>query len=236
MVCADLSQNLRRLPRVLLDAPDTLQLDRSEMHHLKVRRADSEVLALNGKGYVWHATVAPDGAVTLLSRVTAPPVSDRKLVAALTAKTAIKDLIKYATMNGVRKILLFASDHSASHGNRYGPRDLEKMQNWAAETVKQSLSLWVPEIEIADNSAMMQQMSAEPHNYLVLDPGGVEQTEWCDEVLVIGPEGGWSQAELDFFRASEIRILRLPMPVLTAPAAALAALSIQADRQHGSSR
>ena len=65
---------------------------------------------------------------------------------------------------------------------------------------------------------------------IVFDPSGIKFSQkdfegFSDVSVFIGPEGGWSTAELEFFKQSNIPILSLGPQILRTETAVIAALS-----------
>ncbi|HEY3717045.1 MAG TPA: 16S rRNA (uracil(1498)-N(3))-methyltransferase [Jatrophihabitantaceae bacterium] len=225
---------------------DVIVLDGAEGRHAaRVKRisAGEAVLISDGRGSVAHCvvdTVASDQlTLRVLERRTVPEPDPRVVVVQALPKGERAELaVELLTELGVDEIVPWAASRSIAHwsGER-GAKALAKWRRVAAEAAKQSRRDRVPvvselastvdvagRLDKADAAFVLHEAAAESLTAAALPDRG-------EVVLVVGPEGGVSDDELDAFAAA--RAVRLGDPVLrtsTAGAAAVAALSVRLKR------
>jgi 16S rRNA (uracil1498-N3)-methyltransferase len=185
----------RAAAHVVVDDVDHPELDETAAHHLfrVLRLRDGEeVTVTDGRGgwcpcLVSAGTIEPSGlrqhAERRQPRVTiafAIPKGDRP-----------EWIVQKLTELGVDRIVLLHSDRSVV---RWQPdrarRNLDKLQRVAVEALQQSRALWLPEIDGPTRAEELVRTVA------VAEPGGRAMGPG-DHSLAIGPEGGWSPAELE---------------------------------------
>jgi 16S rRNA (uracil1498-N3)-methyltransferase len=206
-----------------------------EFHH-SVRvvrlREGEEVELFDDEGRGAH------GIVRLLDRdrvviEAGAPIASRESPLDLTLAMAIIQLEKFelvlqkATELGVRTIVPLETDRIELRRERYAG----KAERWAKivfEAVKQSGRTVVPRLEAP---ASFAGLLARPGVKILLDadadptpPAAIDSA-----ILLIGPEGGWSEAELELARTSGCRFRRLGPRRLRAETAAIAAISVLAS-------
>lgn len=217
---------------LLVPAPLTagdLLLDGDEAHHARsvlrleagdeVRLADGAgrsaraVLAEVGKRGVRLTVDAPetasDGPAALLTVAVAPPKGDR-----------FGDLVRGLTELGVGAILPLTTER----GERM-PASLDRVQRIAGEALKQCRRAHLPVIgPQTDIPALVRSGAA----LTVLDRSGTPAAPGTPRplTLVIGPEGGFTDAELATLRQAGAATVRLAGPVLRIETAALAASAV----------
>jgi 16S rRNA (uracil1498-N3)-methyltransferase len=215
-------------------------------HAAKVRRmrAGERVTIGDGRGTVLDCRIAkvrPDGLVLDVCdrRSEDPPVPRLVVVQALPKGDRGELAVEVMTELGVDEIVPWAAERSVTEwrGPR-GERALERWRRAAREAAKQSRRAWVPVVtELADSPAVATRLSHSAA--VVLHEAASDSLSDCalpadgDLVLVVGPEGGLSDDELDRFVAAGAVLARMGSPVLrtsTAGPAALAALSVRLGR------
>ena len=145
-----------------------------------------------------------------------------------------------ATELGVDRIVPWQSERSVSRWS--GPKAEKGRERWASivrEAVKQSLRAWIPEVAPLAGRREVEGLTA-THAVILLEPTG--SVPFADAVraagdrplaIVVGPEGGISDAELAALTAGGAVAARLGPTVLrtsTAGPAALAALGVLTGR------
>jgi 16S rRNA (uracil1498-N3)-methyltransferase len=221
-------------------------LDGAEGHHAAtVRRLrPGEALVLSdGAGGLADCVVAAAGAGVLRLTVTGtrrldPPQPRFVLVQALAKGERGELAVELAVELGVDEVVPWSAARSVTRweGAR-GQRSLERWRSAARAAAKQSRRAYLPavaepastkdvaaRIGAAAGALLLHEAAATPLATVPLPGEG-------DLVLVVGPEGGLDDAELDALSAATA--VRLGEPVLrtsTAGAAALAALSLRTGR------
>ena len=143
-----------------------------------------------------------------------------------------------ATELGVDGVIPWSAARSISRWQ--GPKITKGRDRWAAivrEASKQSLRSWIP--DVLDLVSTKQLASfASTTRMLVLEPTATEtlaelEVDDRDILLVVGPEGGVADHELELLTAAGASTIRLGSEVLrtsTAGPAALAALNVKLGR------
>jgi 16S rRNA (uracil1498-N3)-methyltransferase len=205
-----------------------LRLDGDEAHHgrtvLRLAAGDQVRLA-DGAGRAAVATVAgcsrhhleleveaptaiPDGPAAQLAVAFAPPKGDR-----------LADTVRALTELGVGTLIPLA----CRRGERI-PGNPERLLRVAGEALKQCrrgrLPVLSPAMTVHEIAARGDAVLLDPQGGPA-DPGTPRPT-----TLVIGPEGGLSDDELDCFRAARARFVRIAGPILRIETAAIAAAGI----------
>lgn len=146
--------------------------------------------------------------------------------------------VQAATELGVDGVIPWTAQRSISRWE--GAKVAKGHARWEAivrEATKQSLRGWVPEVGALVTGKQLATLASDTQ-MIVLDPTGdipltALEPDGRDIVLVVGPEGGVSPAELDLLRAAGARIARLGATVLrtsTAGPAAIAVLNAKLGR------
>lgn len=223
-----------------LDA-ETVVLDARQARHMTVRRLEpgARVVLFDGAGAEAEARLLelqPSTAtVRVLERRPATSESALRLwlVQGLPVKLPrVDDVVRQATELGVSGILPVLGAHSEVPGG--GPEVLRrKAERWrrvAEEAAKQCGRGLVP--EVADPVAWAGiPWERLPGPALLLDPGGEPfaaglGAAGAEASLLVGPEGGWSEVEMDDALGRGARILRLGPRTLRADSAGPAALAV----------
>ena len=229
----------RTPPRVYLAAftrPNT-RLGAAASHHLvRVRRLRSgdPVEVFDGKGRVWSAVVGEASAkacglkIGALLSETPPPAARIELAVALLKGDAMDRVLRTATELGVDSIRPLFCERSqvgrtqAASRHEHGLRILIS----AAEQCRRA---HLPQLHpaLGFNEFLDQ---SEPADCLLMRPGAPALPlglPYRSRTLLIGPEGGWTDAEIGYAEQLGIRAFGLGELILraeTAPLAALAAL------------
>jgi len=240
-------------PLFLVDVMPTgsrFTLDGPEGHHAAVvqRLRVGETLMLgDGHGGTAAATVVGVGRgtvdVEILSRGRAESPDPRLVVVQGIAKGDRGELaVQAMTEIGVDEILPWAASRSVAQwrGDR-GAKSRDKWARGAREAAKQARRSWLPVIG-GEPDCSTKQVTArlgDAAKALVLHEEATERLTAVDLpergeiVLVVGPEGGISAAEVETFvgaGATPVRLGREVLRTSTAGVAALAVLSVRLNR------
>lgn len=208
-------------------------------HYLTVVRRlgpGDAVTVFDGTGREAEAVVAGDPAAPAL-RLSGPPVAGRRgapvrLAWALPRGEKIEDVLRPVTELGVASVLLFQAERSVSRleGHERAERKRERWRRVAEEAARQCGRADVPAIEGPVGLAEALEATAEDPWRAVLHPiGGEALSALCPAApatLFVGPEGGFSPAELARFAEAGVPRLRLDCPVLRTETAALVATTL----------
>jgi 16S rRNA (uracil1498-N3)-methyltransferase len=218
-----------------------------EAHHLAhVMRAKAgdEVTLFDGSGAEFCARVKRIGRADVELDVVSRAEVDRELGvtvilgAALPKGDRARWLAEKATELGVARLVPLATEHG---GDRPAPSALEKLRRAVIEASKQCGRNRL--MEVAPPQALVEFFSGagEAGLRLVAHPGGADCRPAVDEALsfdsqppsvalAIGPEGGFTQAEIDAARARGWRTIDLGPRVLRVETAALALTALVVGR------
>ncbi len=220
--------------------PSTV-LSAEETHHLtRVLRlgAGADVIVFDGDGREWLGrvgAVARSGATIDLVAARASLAESAvhvTLAVALLKGAELDDVIRDATMLGVREIAPIVSAHVAV---RQPSRPDEAMERWrrvAVASAKQCARAVVPHVRpiapfeelLVDASFDQRIVCVEPAR-LGSGQGRVELQRPARALLCVGPEGGWSSEEIDLALRHGARLLSLGPRVLRASRAPVIALA-----------
>jgi 16S rRNA (uracil1498-N3)-methyltransferase len=223
-------------------------LSGGEAHHcvqvLRLKPGDT-LTVFDGRGQEAHCRIAgiEDGCVQLtpLQQTATPPLPRAITLAQAIPKKNMDLIVQKATELGVTRIAPLMSERTLAQP----PPDGAKLERWRAislEACKQSGNNWLPDIEpprpartflagLADQPAAWDlkliaslQPDARPLKSLLAESG--ERTRIHSVLVLIGPEGDFTPAELALAKSAGCRALSLGPLVLRAETAALYALSI----------
>jgi 16S rRNA (uracil1498-N3)-methyltransferase len=217
-----------------------IELDGPEAKHaISVRRMKvGEAIQLsNGSGLRIRGRVHSLGAnalvIEVFETVDEPMPSIQFYLAQALAKGDRDELaIQAATELGIFGIYPWQSDRSVS---RWDGAKIEKgklrWQTIVNEAAKQSLRVFEPEVFAPHSSKQLAAVFAQFDLVIILDPtadAGITSAKLPNAgrvMLVVGPEGGISEHELDTFQKAGATRAHLGAPILRTSTAGVAALS-----------
>jgi 16S rRNA (uracil1498-N3)-methyltransferase len=213
-----------------LAADNTLALSHDEQHHAHVVRVrdGEEVEVFNGRGASFVATYTTEG----LQIVRAAP--DREARMAIHLAMSIINLDKFdivlqkVTELGVRSIVPLVTDRVEIRAERYRGK-AERWRKIVFEAVKQSGRSVIPVIE---EPQTFDEVIKRDGVKIIFDADAeaVPQRVSNAATILIGPEGGWSERELQFAREHGCAFERLGIRRLRAETAAIVASALVAAR------
>jgi len=221
-----------------------------ERHALKVLRLEplARVVALDGAGSAWdlELTQARRGETLwrLLGKLASEPepgAADSPLpwleIAVAPPKGARADeLVERLVQLGVAAVVLIGAERTQGYAREQVGERLERWNRLAREQCKQCRRLWLPELSgPVDLATHLRERPASAQ--LWLDPRARAPlaaeiasrragTRAAPLRLWIGPEGGWSPAEEQLFKAAGVASAALVPHVLRVETAAEAAAAI----------
>jgi len=211
-------------------------LDEDEAHHLKVRRVGDGALIrlVDGRGGVATARIAVEGQavvarVIATTSIGAPPVTELLLGAG--DRDRFLGAVEKATELGATKVVPVVSERAAGVATRFQAVHVEKATARAREAVKQCGGTWAPVVGTPVTLAeALRQHPPKAVRLLADHEGGPmpalgegDAVQWA-----IGPEGGFSEAEIGVLRAAGFRPVVLARAILRFETAAVAALALTA--------
>ena len=209
-------------------------LDDEESHHLKVRRvADGDAVRLvDGRGGIATARVAQErdvlsARVVATTLVPAPPATELWVGAG--DRDRFLSIIEKATELGATRVLPLLTERALQVATRFQSVHVEKAGKRAREAVKQCGAAWAPAVSSPVPLADALKTSIPRAVRLLADAGGEplpairesDTVQWA-----IGPEGGFTDAEMTAIRAAGFRSVTLGRATLRFDTAALAALAL----------
>ena len=180
---------------MLVDDVEAPTLSESDAHHvfrvLRVRDGDA-VTVTDGAG-AWRTCVAADESLTPQSDVRRTPPRPTPLTVAFAIPKQDRPewIVQKLTEIGIDRIVPLRAERSIVrwNGDRTA-RHLVKLRRVAVEALQQSRGVWLPEVaEPVDAAALLSEAVAAEPGARPIGPG--------DFTVAIGPEGGWSPAELE---------------------------------------
>ena len=221
-----------------------VELDGPEgKHAVQVRRMrQGEAIQLSdGKGLRVRGTVAEVAGSTLKLQVTEViteelPSRQTTLVQALAKGDRDELAIQAATELGVMGIIPWQAARSISRWD--GPKIAKGQARWqqiVSEAAKQSLRAYTPEVKNIVDTKELAEVISNFDLVLVLDTSATATVAEAgipssgSMALVVGPEGGIEQSELDALQAAGAKLVSLGANVLrtsTAGPAVIAALML----------
>ena len=236
------------LPRFLADSIDraaaTARLGADETRHLtQVLRlgAGDEVALFDGMGSEFHARVDRVSRDAAELRLIAPIVPAPEPSVQLTLAQAVlkgdkmDDVVRDATMMGVSAIVPLITDHTVAHV-RPGPAP-ERWTRIAIASAKQCRRAVVPRIDPAVRFGEWLGTDQSSFRILLTEPAAAEKRglspfpekpgqSRMSAALVVGPEGGWSAAEVQAAVDAGFKTLTLGRRTLRADAVAVIAIGV----------
>lgn len=221
-----------------------LTLAGSEGHHAQSvsRIREGEQIQLgNGKGIVALATVVGSSKGQLSLRVDdlverEHPAHRFTLVQALAKTDRDERAVEATTELGIDVVIPWQSERSVSRWDATkAAKGQAKWATIAREACKQCIRPSVPEVRQVVSSADLM-AALDGQLVLVLEPTGDERISEVDLshstniALVVGPEGGISDRELELFRASGARIVSVGTNIMRTSTAGTAALGVVMSR------
>jgi 16S rRNA (uracil1498-N3)-methyltransferase len=232
-----------------LDAGDeavTLPHDEAE-HLVRVLRlgVGDTIAVFDGRGHEWTARVASvirrDVRVQLMARIepAAEPNVHLTLAQAVLKGDKMDDIVRDAVMLGVSAVQPLVTSRAevtvAALGR--GTR-VDRWRRVALASVKQSKRATLPDVRrpltlesfLHDPPTAVSLMLVEPDapGAAATEPLGVLQglPTPQDATVFVGPEGGWTEAEIAAARQAGARLVTLGRRTLRADAAPIAAISV----------
>ena len=181
-------------------------LSEDDAHHVRrvLRlRSGAAVTATDGAGdWIDTEVVFGDNGSTELrptsDRQHAPRIAPVEIAAAIPKGDRLEWMAQKVTELGAATLVLLDADHSVV---RWPPerveRHLARLQRIADEALRQSRRTW--RLDVAGPTTAIDYVAAGAADItgpVIAEPGGRALTE-DDRCVAIGPEGGWSERELD---------------------------------------
>ena len=196
-----------------------------EIRYLRtVRRGSHEAQLFNRAGQVAEVTI--EGNLARIEQVKQNPwpLHPLRVAVGLPEPSVVKQLIASLSELGVTDLSFFKADRSQSSLSRLPSED--KQDRLAVEAARQGerpvpLKITTVAFEsLLDASSASTTVVLDEHPDAGSFPVGSEVN-----LLVVGPEGGWSPRERDAFVQASLPRMHMPTPILRVGTAAVAATS-----------
>lgn len=223
-------------------APDQITADRvlltpEQSHYLyRVLRlgAGDRFLLGDGQGGQWSAILGPEAGTATLTPLPhqAPAVPTQALtLAAALPKQGFDEVVRQATELGVREIVPILSDRTLL---RPSPNKLQRWQRIATEAAEQSEHTTVPLVHAPVVWGTWLAQSTRDRRWICVARQdcphvlhqGQQDWPWQTLTLAIGPEGGWTPAEVTAAIAAGYQPVSLGPHILRAVTASIAAIAL----------
>ncbi len=222
-----------------------VQLTGTEGHHAAaVRRMRvGEAIALtDGRGLKARGVVravAPKQLTVAVHSVETieSPVVSFTLVQAVAKGDRDELAIQAATELGAGKVVPWQADRSISKWDGKEEKNRERWQQIVDEAAKQALRPWFPPVtQVQSSKSLAKQIAESAGTFLVLDPTSpislnqVELSKSGEVALIVGPEGGITEAELALVETAGAKRVHLGTGILRTSTAGMAAISVLAAK------
>jgi 16S rRNA (uracil1498-N3)-methyltransferase len=208
-------------------------LEESEVHHLKVRRADEDenVEVLDGAGLSGTGVLVRAGAkwlVEIRSAERKPSQPELTLAVAAGDRERFTWMAEKAAELGVTRLVPLETARTAGVASRIRQSHIEKVRRVVLEATKQCGAVWAPTVE---QPVSITQFLAGPlgGNGWLADPAGATPAAELDNTpltILVGPEGGFSPEEREAILAAGYQAVALGLNTLRFETAALAAAAV----------
>jgi len=226
---------------------NNLELTNEEAHYLnKVMRIKNgkEIFITNGRGSLWKAIKVQKNCLEI-SQLKKPYLFKKQEIyllgiAVVVPKSGFEDILKMCTEIGIDFIQPLFSERQVNKNLDF-TRKLLRWNSIIKEAVEQSERLWKPTIlksmdiiewlKSRDNQESVSISITREDNLYDLNQWLRKQQEFVNKKggifwNVIGPEGGWSSKEIDFFNKNNNTFVKLSDTILRTSTASINASTI----------
>lgn len=210
-------------------------LDQEAIHASKVMRVQEgdKLMVVDGKGGRYKGPIRTITGKTVQIEIEdeqRDPAPDPALILGMgiiKKRDRLEFAIEKAVELGASRICLFRSEHTVKENVR-----MDRLESKALSAMKQSLRAWLPEISIFHSFKTLLDSFSEANLLAAhekVEPDNPRNTlssiSEGDKLLLVGPEGGFSDDEIDLLRKREGRVVSLGSNRLRTETAAIAFLS-----------
>ena len=243
----DLIRLLIANKRIVNNKKNNLELTREEAHYLnKVMRIKTgkEFFVTNGEGSLWKAKKVKKDFIEI-SELDNPYLLKKRDplllgIAVVIPKNGFEDIVRMCTEIGIDFIQPLFSERQINKNLNFS-RKLSRWESIIKESVEQSERLWKPcilngidiitWIRKRDNQDTISISVTRDNSFDYLNKWLKKQHEILDNKSgllwnVIGPEGGWSSREIEFFIKNKIPLVKLSNNILRTSTATVNASTI----------
>lgn len=121
------------------------------------------------------------------------------LFQAIPDKSYLEKLMEVAAIQGMKKIFLFHSERSVKQHVKF-----ERLQRIILRGCELAENYWEPEVEFIDKQEDLEEL-IRLHKPVVLEHKRERSAEVeHNNTIIIGPEGGWSASEIEYFQSLDL--------------------------------
>ncbi len=243
----DLTRLFIQNERIINNNNNNLKLTNNEARYInKVMRIKigKEIFITNGQGSLWKAINLEDNSIKI-NNINNPYLFQEKEkillgIAVVIPKNGFEDILKMCTEIGIDFIQPLYSDRQVKKYTNFSNK-LIRWNSIVNEAVEQCERLWRPSI-LSDINLLDWINSIENKDIISVsvtrDVSSDNLNHWLKKkqsfldkkggILwnVIGPEGGWSKREIEFFIKNKIAFVKLSESILRTSTATVSATSI----------
>ena len=243
----DLTRLFIQNERIINNKNNNLKLTNNEARYInKVMRIKigKEIFITNGQGSLWKAINLEDNFIKI-NNINNPYLFQEKEkillgIAVVIPKNGFEDILKMCTEIGIDFIQPLYSDRQVKKYTNFSNK-LIRWNSIVNEAVEQCERLWRPsilsDINLFDwiNSienkdiisvSVTRDVSSDNLNHWLKKKQNVLDKKGGVLWNVIGPEGGWSKGEIEFFIKNQIAFVKLSETILRTSTATVSATSI----------
>ena len=243
----DLTRLFIQNERIINNKKNNLKLTNNEARYInKVMRIKigKKIFITNGQGSLWKAINLEDNSIKI-NNINNPYLFQEKEkillgIAVVIPKNGFEDILKMCTEIGIDFIQPLYSDRQVKKYTNFSNK-LIRWNSIVNEAVEQCERLWRPsilsDINLFDwiNSienkdiisvSVTRDVSSDNLNHWLKKKQSVFDKKGGVLWNVIGPEGGWSKGEIEFFIKNKIAFVKLSESILRTSTATVNATSI----------
>ena len=243
----DLTRLFIQNERIINNKNSDLKLTNKEARYInKVMRIKigKEIFITNGQGSLWKAINLEDNSIKI-KNINNPYLFQEKEkillgIAVVIPKNGFEDILKMCTEIGIDFIQPLFSERQVKKNSNFSKKTL-RWNSIINEAVEQSERLWRPYllsgvnlidwIDSRDSEDLIsisvtRDNSSENLNWLLKKSQNLFDKKSGVFWNVIGPEGGWSKSEIEFFIKNKIPFVKLSETILRTSTATVNATSI----------
>jgi len=222
------------IPEPRIDAGQ-IRIRDDEHRHLSVARlrVEEPLEIFDGKGNVWDAvTTSIEKRETVVqvqsSRQVAPDPHELILGQSLIRSSAFEYALEKAVETGVTRIIPIVAARSNVKDSSRGTHLMERWGRIIVEAAKQSKRYYLPVIEEPRNFEAALDIEARTRIIFAERSGGSLKPSLCGSPVfyLVGPEGGWTDSEVDSAVKKGFAPVGLGPTILKAETAAVVATAL----------
>lgn len=209
--------------------PGSTSVSKTELVHFKSLRilAGDHIAISSGKGTGVVAKIVDphSGEIQVLEQLESAARPKVHLFQAIAKGDRDESALQACVELGISGATAFEAERSVANWRGKEAKQLARWEQIAISAIKQSQQLYLPEIDYAPSTSSLRPIG----KGLVLDPRateGIANVPTSEQYsVVIGPEGGFSQAELLSLESNGFERVRLGRSVLRTSTAGVVAVS-----------